>query len=50
MKIKDAHGTPKLGPTMFAGEKDRPTNKNENQPDARPQQQQPSFPILSEKF
>ena len=35
MKIKGAHGTAELPPAMFAGEKDRGTNQNEDETDAR---------------
>jgi hypothetical protein len=49
-KVKNAHGAAELGPTMFAREKNRSANQNEDEPDARAQKQQPSFPILSQKF
>ena len=50
MKIKNPHGAAELGPTMFAGEKDRPANENENKPDARAQKKEPGFPIFSKKL
>ena len=50
MKIKDAHGAAELGPTMFAGEKNRTANQNEDKPDARAQKEEPGFPVFSKKF
>ena len=35
MKIKDAHGTAKLPPSVFAREKNGRANQNEDEPDAR---------------
>ena len=37
MKIKNAHGAAELGPAMFAREKNRSANQNEDKPDARAQ-------------
>jgi hypothetical protein len=36
MKIEGAHGAAELAPAMFAGEKDRGANQNEDETDARP--------------
>lgn len=50
MKIKNAHGAAELGPTMFAQEKNRSANQNEDKPNARPQKEEPCFPIFSKKL
>ena len=50
MKIKAAHGTAKLPPAVFAGEKNGRANQNEDETNARPQKQETGFAIFSEKF
>ena len=50
MKIKNAHGAAELGPTMFAREKNRSANENEDKPHARAQKEEPGFPIFSKKL
>ena len=50
MKIKGAHGTAKLPPAVFAEEKNRRANQNEDETDARPQKQETGFAIFSEKL
>jgi len=50
MKIKNAHGAAELGPAMFAREKNRSANQNEDKPDARAQKEEPGFPIFSKKL
>ena len=50
MKIKNAHGAAELGPTVFAREKNRSANQNEDKPDAGAQKEEPGFPIFSKKL
>jgi hypothetical protein len=50
MKIKDAHGTAKLPPAVFAKEKNGRANQNEDESNARPQKQETGFAIFSKKF
>ena len=50
MKIKDAHGTAKLPPAVFAREKNGRANQNEDKTNARPQKQETGFAIFSKKF
>jgi hypothetical protein len=50
MKIKHPHGAAELRPTMFAREKNRSANQNEDKPDARAQEEETGFPIFSKKL